>query len=513
MWIDDDLIMPIDKKFGEIVKDREFNFPSDYPFYADGSDNGTELRNKFQAKFVRHFKYNFIAYDNIQEFTDHFEDIMYVNYPKYRHYWETLEKAKAMKWWNNKDFVTSFSRVLQSNNQRDFNGAINTADKLMQTLIRTGDVTSDYNKSFDKILDLKDINGGSNTVAKTGQNTSTKQIENTTNDAFTRNLISKTLGETDDTRTLELTDTTAMTLTKSYTNGSTKDNTGSVADVLDKQLVNTTTDKGSVVKDNTTKRTNQDNSASHTESHTDNNTDSLNKHLDTPQGSINNLIAEMNNYMTSGDSNTETEVTNSDTTTTNQSNGSSTDTTQGRDTTDKTLTERQEGQQTNTRTDKLKEVTSETIKGSDANSGTVKHTGTDKTHIGNNNTVTDTGTSSNTIRVAGQDETTDKFGETETTTLQTTLSKTGKETEEGHSKHIETKNTKDALNNTKEGEELTRSQRTDNGRDIETFTKTEEGNIGTTSAGHLVYEWLNKGYINIDRMILWDCEKLFQQIY
>ena len=86
MWIDDDFIFPMEKTFGKMFQDGDFAFPA-YPFYADGSEHEIELKEQFEQKFVRHFKYNMIGYSDVDMFKDHFEDIMYINYPKYRHYW------------------------------------------------------------------------------------------------------------------------------------------------------------------------------------------------------------------------------------------------------------------------------------------------------------------------------------------------------------------------------------------------------------------------------------------
>lgn len=41
----------------------------------------------------------------------------------------------------------------------------------------------------------------------------------------------------------------------------------------------------------------------------------------------------------------------------------------------------------------------------------------------------------------------------------------------------------------------------------------EQGNIGTTTAGQIVKSWLRDAYINVDKMILDDCDELFMQVY
>ena len=52
-----------------------------------------------------------------------------------------------------------------------------------------------------------------------------------------------------------------------------------------------------------------------------------------------------------------------------------------------------------------------------------------------------------------------------------------------------------------------------NGRDTETIITNEYGNIGTTSSGDLVKSWLEDAYINVDLLIMNDCEELFMQVY
>lgn len=87
------------------------------------------------------------------------------------------------------------------------------------------------------------------------------------------------------------------------------------------------------------------------------------------------------------------------------------------------------------------------------------------------------------------------------TTESTTNNSTDKSNSSSDSSNISTDvtNTKNNSNN--------------NGNKDTVYHKEEHGNVGVTTAGGIVNDWLTKAQINVDLMIMYDCEELFMQVY
>ena len=410
MWIDDDLIFPMEETFGEICKKND-PFPVDYLFYEPS------LKFKFEEKFKLHFKYYQIGYSNLEMFKDHFKDILDLNYPKYKHYYDTLEKAKTLKWWNNKDFVTEFTRQLDKQEGTTFVSTLDKLDKMVKTLEKTGSVNDSYNRALKEKTVEKGRNDITNNLKKSGTNVTVMNKGTTVEDSFERNLTS----------------------TEVHKNTDSKKNNS----------INTNS-----ASSNATNNSNSEDTSNNTT-----------KNLDTPQGTINNLIDNVNAYMTTAtvDSGRDTNKSNSTASTTNE--GKSEDVTLSSSTENKD------------------------IKG------------------------TEGGTSLNVTTTTGSDNKEETLGETHETTASdvkasdVTLDKTGQATD------IKTYNTTDKTTRIVTDTDTTNSNEEMTGQDNETYTKKEEGNIGVTSAGQLVNDWLKWGYVTLDKMIIRDCEKLFLQVY
>lgn len=58
-----------------------------------------------------------------------------------------------------------------------------------------------------------------------------------------------------------------------------------------------------------------------------------------------------------------------------------------------------------------------------------------------------------------------------------------------------------------------KSNSNNNGVKDTIYHREEHGNVGVTTAGGIVGDWLKKAYINVDQMIMDDCEELFMQVY
>ena len=410
MWIDDDLIFPIEKTFGQMYEDG-YRLPVDYLFYDE------RYRAEFEKKFYKHFKYNRIAFDSEEMFSDMFQDILDVNYPKYKHYYDTLEKAKTLKWWNNKDFVTEFTRQLDKQEGTTFLSTLEKLDKMTKTLEKKGDVTDAYARELKENTVEKGKNNITNDLKKTGENTKTVNKGTTVETDFTRNL-----------NTVET-------------------------------QANTDSRKDNRVSTNESTNRNSNNSSSEDISNT------TTKNLDTPQGTINNLIDNVNAYMTTATVDSSKDLNKTTATSNGYSDGKSEDI---------TLTSSTENKD---------------IKGYE------------------------TGTTKNTELTHGIDETTDQINEKNVTLVEdikdntVTLDKTGSATD------VKKYNTTDTTTRIVTDTDTTNSNEEMTGQDNETYTKKEEGNIGVTSAGQLVNDWIKFGYINLDKMIIWDCEKLFLQVY
>ena len=399
-----------ERTFGEMVRSG-YKLPKDYPFYNEVN------RAEFEKKFYKHFKYNQIAFTKTTIFSDMFQDVMYLNYPKYKHYYDVLEKTKSLKWWNNKDFIVKLQRELDRSNVTNFETTMKRIDNFTSNMIRTGELTNDFERKL--ASQNNEQNGGTNTstTKKTGTNT---------------NELRKTGDITND-------------FTRSLTSSETQDN--------------------SDTKKNNTVRTSLNQNNSTTNSTDEKTSNSTTKNLDTPQGTLDNLMSNVNAYMTTGtvESNRDTDINN---TTVHASNE-----------------------------DKSEDIT--------------LASGTDKKNING----TEGGTTKNTETFKTIDINSDRLDTTDTTTEILGHTKNNNMTETGTTKNTETRNTKDALSGNKTGNDTGTNKGTETGKDIETFTRTEEGNIGVTSAGQLVEDWLKKGYINLDKMIIRDCEELFLQVY
>lgn len=61
------------------------------------------------------------------------------------------------------------------------------------------------------------------------------------------------------------------------------------------------------------------------------------------------------------------------------------------------------------------------------------------------------------------------------------------------------------------GDSTTKSN--NNGNETETIKTIEGGNIGVTTSADLITSWLKDGFIDLDRIMLKDCEQLFQLVY
>ena len=78
-----------------------------------------------------------------------------------------------------------------------------------------------------------------------------------------------------------------------------------------------------------------------------------------------------------------------------------------------------------------------------------------------------------------------------------------------HSEDVSTSNS----DTTSSSDSSSNSTNNTNGNTKEVYTRTEAGNVGSTTAGTIVSDWLSKAYINVDQMIMNDCEELFMQVY
>ena len=78
-----------------------------------------------------------------------------------------------------------------------------------------------------------------------------------------------------------------------------------------------------------------------------------------------------------------------------------------------------------------------------------------------------------------------------------------------HSEDISTSNSDTTVSN----DSSSQSSNSMNSSTKETYHRTEHGNVGSTTAGTIVSDWLNKAFIDVDHMIMNDCEELFMQVY
>lgn len=139
----------------------------DFPFYLEPH------REEFYQHFMIHFKYERIGYPTLEEFRDHLQDIMITNSIKYKFYYQAQQKAKSLKWWNNKDYESTVTRTLQSRNEgtsnstssgtstSEYDGTSNTIDS---STTKVSDVPEGRIDDIDRYLtSAQKDNGDSNT--------------------------------------------------------------------------------------------------------------------------------------------------------------------------------------------------------------------------------------------------------------------------------------------------------------------------------------------------------------
>lgn len=182
----------------DLTKEKIFN-GLDFPFYLEPH------RDEFYDKFMIHFKYERIGYKTLEEFKDHLQDIMLINAMKYKHYYDTQQKAKTLKWWNNKDYEYEQTRTLNSKSDTssksqsqstDFNESDSNTNDLTNSISRFSDNPEGRVDDIDRYL--------TNATKDSADNSTQTHDETSTNSTGTSSTDNKNVGfEMESTRVVE----------------------------------------------------------------------------------------------------------------------------------------------------------------------------------------------------------------------------------------------------------------------------------------------------------------------